>query len=352
MRRPNMMRNSGSRGRRGVGSLFLAIALNVAGYVPLVAQSGGSYQITNSVVGGGGGESKDVANNRFVHESTIGEHAAGALLIKTPYSQTAGLGASLVGFTSPTGNLLDTTDFFVRQHYLDFLGREPDSSGLAFWIDNIDSCAADANCRADKRIETSAAFFLSIEFQQTGFLVERIYQSAFNRFPSFIELISSTQEIAREVVVGQTGWEARLEANKGAFVADFTARPDFVAVYSGLSNEQYVDALNVNTGNSLSTSDRNELVAELNGAIETRATVVRKVAENAEFTRRQFNRAFVLMQYYGYLRRNPNDPPDADFSGYNFWLTKLNSFAGDFRRAEMVKAFITSGEYRQRFGQP
>jgi hypothetical protein len=56
------------------------------------------------------------------------------------------------------------------------------------------------------------------------------------------------------------------------------------------------------------------------------------------------------MQYFGYLRRNPNDPSDTDYTGYNFWLTKLNQFNGNFVTAEMVKAFIVSGEYRGRFG--
>jgi len=111
-----------------------------------------------------------------------------------------------------------------------------------------------------------------------------------------------------------------------------------------------VDALNANTGGALSASERNALVAGLNGGSETRATVLLKVAENGLFTQREFNRAFVLMQYFGYLRRNPNAAPDADFSGYNFWLAKLNTFGGDFQKAEMVKAFIASSEYRGRFG--
>ena len=59
------------------------------------------------------------------------------------------------------------------------------------------------------------------------------------------------------------------------------------------------------------------------------------------------------MQYFGYLRRNPNDPPEPtlDFQGYNFWLNKLNQFKGDFVGAELVRAFIDSSEYRRRFGQ-
>ncbi len=37
------------------------------------------------------------------------------------------------------------------------------------------------------------------------------------------------------------------------------------------------------------------------------------------------------------------------FSGYDFWLRKLNQFNGDYVKAELVKAFITSDEYRKRF---
>jgi hypothetical protein len=73
------------------------------------------------------------------------------------------------------------------------------------------------------------------------------------------------------------------------------------------------------------------------------------VAEDDDLVKAEFNRAFVLMQYIGYLRRNPNDAPDSDYTGYDFWLTKLNNFKGDFVKAEMVKAFITSIEYRGRF---
>ena len=82
------------------------------------------------------------------------------------------------------------------------------------------------------------------------------------------------------------------------------------------------------------------------------ARALRRVAENSTLAQQEFNRAFVLMQYFGYLTRNPDDAPEAtlDFQGYNFWLTKLNFFNGNFANAEMVKAFVTSGEYRQRFG--
>lgn len=108
--------------------------------------------------------------------------------------------------------------------------------------------------------------------------------------------------------------------------------------------------MNSNAGGPLSPAQRDQLVSDLTSGAQTRAQVLRAVAENQSLYNAEFNRAFVLMEYFGYLRRDPNSVPDTDFSGYNFWLNKLNSFNGDFIRAEMVKAFITSTEYRQRFG--
>ncbi|GAC1408015.1 MAG: hypothetical protein NVSMB56_20810 [Pyrinomonadaceae bacterium] len=58
------------------------------------------------------------------------------------------------------------------------------------------------------------------------------------------------------------------------------------------------------------------------------------------------------MQYFGYLRRNPDDQPDGNFDGYNFWLGKLTSFNGDYIKSEMVRSFTLSNEYRKRFGKP
>jgi len=142
-----------------------------------------------------------------------------------------------------------------------------------------------------------------------------------------------------------------LENNKQAFLNEFVQRSRFTTAYPGtLTPAQYVDALNLNAGNALSTTERNQLVSDLTGGQKTRAQVLRAVAEDSDLSAAEFNRAFVLMQFYGYLRRNPNDAPDADYTGYDFWLGKLNQFNGNFVNAEMVKAFIVSGEYKQRFG--
>ena len=120
---------------------------------------------------------------------------------------------------------------------------------------------------------------------------------------------------------------------------------------------QFVDVLFANAGVTPSPSDRTAAINEFGGAGNTsdtaaRGRALRRVAENSILRTQETNKAFVLMQYFGYLRRNPNDPPEVglDFSGYNFWLAKLNQFNGNFVNAEMVKAFIVSGEYKQRFG--
>ncbi|MDX6444589.1 MAG: hypothetical protein QOH71_1663 [Blastocatellia bacterium] len=260
-------------------------------------------------------------------------------------------------------NSIDATGYFVRQHYLDFLGREPDSSGFNFWANQINSCGADPQCLEVKRINVSAAFFLSIEFQQTGYLVERLYKasygdasgtSTFNgSHPIAVPIVRlsdflpDTQEISQGVVVGQGSWEATLENNKQAFCASFVQRPRFTAEFQpSMTAGQFVDKLNFNAGNPLSPAERDQLVA----SGKTRGQMLRAVAEHPTLVNSESNRAFVLMQYFGYLRRNPNDAPDSDYSGYDFWLTKLNQFNGNFQSAEMVKAFISSTEYRQRFG--
>jgi uncharacterized delta-60 repeat protein len=260
---------------------------------------------------------------------------------------------------SPVRDTSFNSDYFVRYHYADFLNRLPDASGLAFWKNEIELCGADLQCREVKRINVSAAFFLSIEFQETGYLVYRFHQSAFDTGErlQLRRFLHDTQEIRQAVVVGQSNWQQQLEANKQIFAERFVARPEFLARYpAGMTPPQFVDALNLNTGGSLSPSERDAVVNQLVAAGNTpqgRARALRSVADDSDFRAREFNRAFVLMQYYGYLRRNPPDSPDLtlDYQGYNFWLRKLEQFNGNFVNAEMVKAFIISTEYQLRFGR-
>ena len=417
---------------------------------------------------------------------------------------------------APTTNPIDDPAFFVRQHYLDFLNREPDSAGLAFWTNEITSCGGNAACIENKRVNVSAAFFLSFEFQKTGYLAYLTHRTAFGPNASgspapvlYGNFMRDTQALQKGFVFGQPGADAVLEANKVAYFNEFVTRPEFVAKYpSTLTNEQYVDNLLASAGLSPSqvrlfvvsitnaqevpptvpttttgaarpasfgtarfqfneaqtalsftatitnidvtgsqtadtnddliaahihasatftpttnspvvwgffgapfndnnpndqvffpnpgvggtfsgkwdapegngttlaaqldnlrsgrayinfhtkqfpggeirgnfpaaTAFRDSLVAGLNGATLTRAQVLRAIAESEELNTREFNAAFVTMEYFGYLRRDP------DTAGFTFWLNKLNAFNGNFIAAEMVKAFISSAEYRQRFG--
>jgi uncharacterized protein (TIGR03118 family) len=458
-----------------------------------------------------------IVNDNFVEGDEVID-----LMLSNPTGAGVGLGSPntaevriLDNDNAPSAsNPIDDPAFFVRQHYLDFLNREPDASGFAFWTDQMTNCG-NPNLEVC-RVNVSAAFFLSIEFQRTGVLAYATHRAAFGPKAAgadanvpvlYGNFMRDVQALQRGLVFGQPNFDAQLEANKVAYFNEFVTRPEFVAKYpASLSNADYVDALLksanlspddfiVNMTNSqepgsiiLTTSGgaprpasygtarfvfnsgrtaltvsgtvnnidftgsqtpdtadnltnahihassadpppptrgvvwgfigtpfndnnpndavvtpfasgvggtfsgkwdapegnnttlaaqldnllagrayinfhtvqfgggeirgnfpalvgfRDSLVAGLNGGTLTRATVLRMVAESQELQTRERNATFVTMEYFGYLRRDP------DASGFSFWLGKLNDFNGNFITAEMVKAFITSTEYRQRFG--
>jgi hypothetical protein len=300
---------------------------------------------------------------------TLSNVTSGAMLA-SPSNSTITINDEV---TEPPGNAIDDAATFVRQHYHDFLNREPDQSGLDFWTGQITSCGSDAACAEVKRINVSAAFFLSIEFQQTGYLVERMYKVAYGNASGtstlggathqlsvprvrYAEFLKDTQRIGRGVVVLAPGWEQALENNKQAYALEFVATSRFATAYATtLPPAQFVDQLNINAGSVLSASERTTAINLFGGANNTnnltaRAQALRQIAEDIDLFNAESNRAFVLAQYFGYMRRNPNDPQDNDYTGYEVWLNKLNQFNGDYIAAEMVKAFISSSEYRQRFG--
>jgi hypothetical protein len=259
---------------------------------------------------------------------------------------------------------IQDADFFVTMHYTDFLSRLPDGPGLGFWQNEITSCGTNASCIDVKRVNVSAAFFLSIEFQNTGYLVYKMNKAAFGDLPGKPvpvrreTFMPDSRTISNGVIVGTQGWEDILNANKNAFTLAFVQRPQFLAAYPlGTTADQFVTRLDTNAGLVLSSSEKANLVSILGATPDDstkRAQVLRSVAENPNLHQQEHNKAFVLMQYFGYLRRNPDDVgfdgnPDPNFLGFKFWLDKLNQFNGNFVQAEMVKAFILSIEYGQRF---
>jgi hypothetical protein len=246
-------------------------------------------------------------------------------------------------------NPVDSTDFFVRQQYLDFLSREPDPAGMASWINTIKNCAP--NDQTCDRVSVSANFFRSQEFQLKGLFVFKFYKVSFGRMPTYAEIVADMSSVTGDSTPD-------LIARKAAFTEAFAQRQEFVNSFGSASNQQFVDALmgryslpSITTINPASPDDtsaarvaltRADLVSRLNAGTLTRGQAVRAVADSNEVSAAEFNPAFVAMQYFGYLRRDP------DQGGYNDWLRTINANPSDTR--SMVNGFVNSVEYRLRFG--
>src|SRR5438046_3426347 len=197
-----------------------------------------------------------------------------------------------------------------------------------------------------------------------------MYQGALGRQPKLLEFLPDAQFVVSGIIVNGQLSGPKIDQNKADFAAQFVNCTDttklrcaeFKGIYDGLNNTQYVDKLFQTTKVIPSAAERTALVNGLNGGTESRASVLQKVvdgivviAEGSQtftttygqaFYNQEFNRAFVQLEYFGYMKRDPDD------AGYAFWLGKLNQFGGNFVNAEMVLAFISSPEYRARFGQP
>ena len=243
-------------------------------------------------------------------------------------------------YVGENANPIDTPEYFVRQQYVDVLGREPDESGFNYWSDQILACGDDLECRRQRRTAVAAAFFIEQEFRQSGAYIYDVYQSALGRRPSYNEYAAD-----RSQVIGGPA----LNTQKLQFAEAFVGRADFVSRYeNSLSAGSFVDTLIANAqaaGINLS-SQRDLLINRYNtGArqTESRAFVLLDVSESAAVRDMHYNAAFVLVEYFGYLHRNP------DQGGYAFWLNVLdNHDSGNYRG--MVCSFVTSTEYQQRFG--
>ncbi|HVG33668.1 MAG TPA: DUF4394 domain-containing protein [Pyrinomonadaceae bacterium] len=229
-------------------------------------------------------------------------------------------------------NPIDTTPFFVRQHYVDFLNREPEPQGFADWQAILNNCPQ-GNTQCD-RVQVSSDFYRSPEFGDRGYFVYRFFEAALGRKPDYIEFMADLRRVTGFLTPEQ------LESNKLNFIASFMDRPEFRTKYDGLNNTQYVNTIESTAGVTL--TNKSALIASLNNGTRTRAEVLRQIVETQEVFNKFFNRGFVVMEYFGYLRRDP----DALF---NDWITQLNA-TGDYRH--LVNGFVNSIEYRQRFGQP
>lgn len=288
---------------------------------------------------------------RFSHTSTLLSTgkvlAAGGIDHQNEFSKSA----ELFGVGTDPPNLVDDPQFFVRQQYLDFLNREPESDGLNAWLSVLNSCPDvhnDPNC---DRVTVSAAFFESQEFQLKSLFVFHFYKLALGRLPTYAEIVSDSGSLN-----GQT--PAEVYANKATFANAFTERSEFVTEFGALSNADFVTALmsryqldHITTpsptdpdGPTQMTLTQADLLLKLDSHLLTRAQVLRAIADSEQVFQLENNRGFVAMQYYGYLRRTPEQ------AGYQAWLAYLESHPTDTRT--MVHGFMDSIEYRSRFGAP
>jgi hypothetical protein len=229
---------------------------------------------------------------------------------------------------------IEDSDFFVQQQYIDFLSRFPDAGGFQAWMNVLASCNGDAKCLFGpdgKRVEVSRGFYQSDEYHKKGFLSHRFHAVSFGRLATYDEFTRDMRSLT-----GAT--DAETLAKRAAFAGTWVQRADFRQKYDGLSNAAFVDTLLQTAGITL--PNRNALVASLDGGA-TRASVLQQIADSAELQAKEYDPAFVAIQYYGYLRRAP------EVTGYNAWLNYLRTHPGDYKT--MIWGFVESPEYVNRF---
>lgn len=240
--------------------------------------------------------------------------------------------------TQPTAatNPIDQPEFFVRQQYLDFLGREPDAAGFNAFVARLRGCpAGDTSC---DRIAVAAAFSRSTEYlENKGFFLIRFYRAALGRRPTYQEFVRDLQRLT-------VATDPEVAPRRDAYTVEFTQREEFRDRYNSLSNEAFVNRLYNTTNFTLTPAARNQIVADLNSNLRSRAQVLRELVDNPIFFAQEFNAGFVLSQYFGFLRRDPDE------EGFQNFLRILNTTPGDVRT--VVANFVNSTEYRLRFGVP
>jgi hypothetical protein len=232
---------------------------------------------------------------------------------------------------------VDDIDFFVQQQYIDFLGRMPDTTGFANWNATLGGCPNGGFGEFDNphcdRVHVSAGFYLSHEFQGRGYWAYRFYEAALGRRPLYNEFLPDM------IKIGGSQSPEQEAQSKIQYMNEFVLRPEFKTIYDSLNNAAFVNKLEQIAGVVL--SDKANLINSLDSSQQTRAQVLRTVIESQPVFDKFFNRGFVSMQYFGYLRRDP------DTIGFQNWVNTLNDDPNNFRH--MIFGFIYSTEYRNRF---
>ncbi len=227
---------------------------------------------------------------------------------------------------------LDADEFFVRQLYVDVLGREADANGLTHWLAVLRKCNGSADCG---RAAVASAFFKSAEFKDGGYFAYRLYRAALGRSAGYDEL---TPDMAR---LASARDASELAMNKTDLVADFMARTEFKDRYGSRTQPaDYVDALLLAAALP-NHPQRAAWVAGLTAGSLTRGDVLWQLAESEDVSAKFAGESEVAMQYHVFFRR------EADAGVSN--SLELSSQKPDLLK--VVSGFLNSVEYRQRFGR-
>jgi hypothetical protein len=263
----------------------------------------------------------------------------------------------------PTTNAIDDSATFVCQQYHDLLVREPESGGMQFYLDYLNGCqSTDTECIKFRRGTISVGFFRSPEFMQKGSFVMNLYMITLGQRPATAAEINDSTKVDRphytefmmdlRNISDPNDDKAMVSALKDALTVAWLQRPEIQAIFGSLTNEQFVKKLESTAGVTL--ANESTLIANLNNSTQTRAQVLRAVAESPEVNTKFYMQSFVTMEYFGYLRREPEScigNPNPNQCGYIFHLNGFNSMSDPALRENfIVRGFIESPEYRQRFG--
>lgn len=267
--------------------------------------------------------------------------------------------------TVPTSYLVIANQSIMPERTTDyeaFLKRAIDSGRLRFIkrFDGHDDLYAVVKNEPDAKSEGSLPFgFTNRDWAQQihgdpisllgqplswGQRLYRVHLASSGAMPRYKEFMSDLEKIGRGVLTGSDDEQQQFANNFHQFLEDWVARESIVKSFGHLDDASYVNRLLENAGISMDAAGREALVSGLSSARETRVTVLLKIVDDPRFIEKEQDRSLVALHYFGYLRRNPDDPPDGDLRGFNFWLREMERYHDVGR---LKAAFKATGEYQQ-----
>ena len=172
----------------------------------------------------------------------------------------------------------------------------------------------------------------------------RLHLVTAGSMPRYEPFKTDLEEITRGVIVGSDGQEQQLADNFQRFVATWLKRESFTKTFGSLDHPESVNKLLANAGITVQQQERQALIDALASGKETRASVVPKIVDDPRLVQKEQHRSLVLLHYFAYLRRNPDDPPDGNLRGFNLWVSEQE------RRPDpnkLTTAFRESIEYEK-----